>query len=59
MNRVGRRIAEVAGRRDYDWEFTVIDDDKTVNAFALPGGKVAVYTMKPASGNLENIFQRP
>ena len=44
VNRVGRRIAEVAGRRDYDWEFTVIDDDKTVNAFALPGGKVAVYT---------------
>ncbi len=44
VNRVGRRIAEVAGRRDYDWEFAVIDNDKTVNAFALPGGKVAVYT---------------
>ena len=44
VNRVGRRIAEVAERPDYEWEFKVIDDDKTANAFALPGGKVAVYT---------------
>lgn len=44
VNRVGRRIAAVSGRPDYDWEFSVIDDDETVNAFALPGGKVAVYT---------------
>ncbi len=28
----------------YPWEFTVIDDPETVNAFALPGGKVVVYT---------------
>lgn len=41
---VGERIAAVADRRDYHWEFNVIDDDKQVNAFALPGGKVAVYT---------------
>src|SRR5205823_4125328 len=26
------------------WDYSVIDDDKTVNAFCLPGGKVAVYT---------------
>lgn len=44
VNRVGHRIAEVADRPDYDWEFKVIDDEKTANAFALPGGKVAVYT---------------
>lgn len=44
VNRVGRRIAVVAERGDYKWEFNVIDDDKVVNAFALPGGKVAVYT---------------
>lgn len=41
---VGRRIAAVADRPDYRWEFVVIDDPKTPNAFALPGGKVAVYT---------------
>ena len=41
--RVGRRIAEASGRGDYQWEFKVIED-KQANAFALPGGKVAVYT---------------
>lgn len=44
VNRIGWRIARVAERPDYEWEFKVIDDDKTANAFALPGGKVAVYT---------------
>jgi len=44
VNRVGSRIARATGRADYRWEFTVIEDDKQVNAFALPGGKVAVYT---------------
>jgi predicted Zn-dependent protease len=41
---VGRRIAKAANKPSYHWEFTVIDDDKQANAFALPGGKVAVYT---------------
>jgi predicted Zn-dependent protease len=40
---IGRRIADVSGRPDFEWEFTVIDDD-TVNAFCLPGGKVFFYT---------------
>jgi predicted Zn-dependent protease len=44
VKRVGTRIATATGRTDLQWEFTVIDDAKTVNAFALPGGKVAVYT---------------
>lgn len=44
VNRIGWRIASAAGREDFRWEFVVIDNDKTVNAFALPGGKVAVYT---------------
>jgi len=43
VTRVGRRIAEATGRRDYQWEFRVIEDTQ-VNAFCLPGGKVAVYT---------------
>ncbi|WMJ73529.1 M48 family metallopeptidase [Cytophagaceae bacterium ABcell3] len=29
---------------DYDWEFNLIDDDEQVNAWAMPGGKVAFYT---------------
>jgi len=49
VNRVGWRIARVTSRdyaiaKDYAWEFNVIDDEKTPNAFALPGGKIAVYT---------------
>lgn len=41
--RIGRRIAAVSHEPDLDWEYTVIED-KTPNAFALPGGKVGVNT---------------
>ncbi len=44
VRRVGTRIAQAANKPDYQWEFNVIDEPKTVNAWALPGGKVAVYT---------------
>jgi predicted Zn-dependent protease len=44
VNRVGRRIAAVADKPEYHWEFAVIQDDNMVNAFALPGGKVAIFT---------------
>lgn len=51
VKRVAARIIEAAKRSKYaemaqqfQWEVTVIKDDKTANAFALPGGKMAVYT---------------
>jgi predicted Zn-dependent protease len=51
VRRVAARIIEAAKRSKYaemasqfQWEVTVIKDDKTANAFALPGGKMAVYT---------------
>lgn len=44
VDRIGSRIAKVANMPDAQWEFVVFDDPKTVNAFALPGGKVGVYT---------------
>ena len=28
----------------FDWEFNLIKDDKTMNAWCMPGGKVAFYT---------------
>jgi len=28
----------------FNWEFNLIDNDSTVNAWAMPGGKVAFYT---------------
>lgn len=33
--------AELEG---FAWEFNLIEDDKTVNAWCMPGGKVAFYT---------------
>lgn len=51
VKRVAARIVEAAKRSKYaemaqqfQWEVTVIKDDQTANAFALPGGKMAVYT---------------
>ncbi len=44
VRKVGERIARAADKPDYRWEFRVIDDPEMVNAFAVPGGKVAVYT---------------
>ncbi len=46
IQRIGERIASSVGRElpNAQWEFVVFDDPKTVNAFALPGGKVGVYT---------------
>lgn len=44
VRKVGERIARAANKPDYKWEFRVIDDPEMVNAFAVPGGKVAVYT---------------
>ena len=46
LRRVGDRIAYVAApdMPNADWEFVVFEDDEMINAFAMPGGKVAVYT---------------
>ncbi|KRT69102.1 MAG: Peptidase family M48 [candidate division NC10 bacterium CSP1-5] len=44
VDRIGSRVANAARRPDFQWQFVVVDNPKTANAFALPGGKVAVYT---------------
>src|SRR4051812_38464854 len=44
VRRVGQRIAAVSGHPEYKWEYNLIDEPKTVNAFCMPGGKVAFYT---------------
>lgn len=38
-----RATGKTAELREFAWEFNVIDES-TVNAFCMPGGKVAVYT---------------
>ena len=55
VTEAGRRIAAAAEDflRDeglaaragsFEWEFALIEDEETVNAWAMPGGKIAVYT---------------
>lgn len=44
VQRVGQRIAQAANKPSYQWEFAVIEEDQMINAFCLPGGKVAVFT---------------
>jgi len=51
VQRVAERIVAAAKQSKYaeraqsfQWEVTVIKDDQTKNAWALPGGKIAVYT---------------
>ncbi|MFD1615135.1 M48 family metallopeptidase [Gelatiniphilus marinus] len=54
IKRVGQRIAVAAERwlnanghqgylNDYKWEYTLVED-KTVNAWCMPGGKIVFYT---------------
>lgn len=43
VQRIGGRIAKASGK-NYNWEFELFDEPKTVNAFCLPGGKIGVYT---------------
>jgi Putative Zn-dependent protease, contains TPR repeats len=53
VQRVGDKIAGAvtrflqengyAGQYNFDWEFNLIQDDQ-INAWCMPGGKVAVYT---------------
>ena len=41
---------------DYNWEFNLIKDDATVNAWAMPGGKVAFYTgIMPICASKEGV----
>jgi predicted Zn-dependent protease len=44
VRKVGERIARAANKPEYRWEFRVVNDPETINAFCVPGGKVAVYT---------------
>jgi len=55
VNRIGKRISSAVERYlvenglgetvdNYKWEFSVIKDDTTANAWCMPGGKVVVYT---------------
>jgi len=53
VRQVGQRLARATeeylhskglSTEGYAWEFNLIQEDETINAWAMPGGKVAVYT---------------
>ncbi|TWU79173.1 hypothetical protein ED733_008885 [Metarhizium rileyi] len=44
VKRVMKRLIPVSGLPELDWEVRVIADDRTANAFVLPGGKVFVHS---------------
>ena len=47
VKEVVNRLVQVAQHdvsTQFDWEVHIIDDPKTVNAWCMPGGKMAVYT---------------
>lgn len=45
VDRVGQRVAQASPNPDnWTFHFKVIDEPKTVNAFAIPGGSIYVYT---------------
>jgi len=55
VRKVGSRIAKAAeaflvetgnqaALKNYQWEFNLIEDEDTANAWVMPGGKAAVYT---------------
>lgn len=46
VQQIGQRIANVASKDlpTMSWEYVVFEDDSQINAFAMPGGKIGVYT---------------
>lgn len=44
VKRVLKRLIPVSGLPELNWEIRVIADNKTANAFVLPGGKVFVHS---------------
>lgn len=52
VKRVTDRLIAVADDPGFEWEVHVIDDPATVNAWCMPGGKMAVYTgILPVTGD--------
>ena len=62
VERIGNRIVERsdAHKGGYPFQFHLLDDDKTVNAFALPGGQVfitdALYDKLSTDGEIAGVL---
>jgi predicted Zn-dependent protease len=59
---IGERIVQssAAGKAGYPFDFHLLDDDRTINAFALPGGQVfiteALYKRLKSDGEVAGVL---
>lgn len=62
VDEIGNRIVESspAGQSPYRFEFHLLDDDQTINAFALPGGQIfitrALFDRLQTEGELAGVL---
>jgi predicted Zn-dependent protease len=62
VDQVGNGVVQTspAGNSPYQFEFHLLDDDQTINAFALPGGQVfitrALYDQLQTEGELAGVL---
>ena len=62
VDEVGNRIVQSspAGNSPYQFDFHLLDDDQTINAFALPGGQIfitrALYDKLTTEGELAGVL---
>ena len=62
VDEIGNRIVQSspAGASPYQFDFHLLDDDQTINAFALPGGQVfitrALYDKLQTEGELAGVL---
>jgi len=62
VDRVGERLVAQSSARDsgYPFQFHLLDDERTINAFALPGGQVfiteALYRKLRTDGELAGVL---
>jgi predicted Zn-dependent protease len=62
VDEIGNRLVQSspAGSSPYQFEFHLLDDDQTINAFALPGGQIfitrALYDKLQTEGELAGVL---
>jgi predicted Zn-dependent protease len=62
VDEIGNRIVQSspAGNSPYQFDFHLLDDDQTINAFALPGGQIfitrALYDQLNTEGELAGVL---
>src|SRR5919108_423199 len=62
VDEIGNRIVQSspAGSSPYEFDFHLLDDDQTINAFALPGGQIfitrALYDKLRTEGELAGVL---